>query len=89
MMLPVTVRDPEILVLPVVPETAKRAEEVAVAPRTKSSVILVGARAPEFLCQKPEMLPEEMMLPDTVRLPVLLSLSKRLPDWEAVMTSPI
>ena len=40
-----------------VPVSLIRAEAVAVAPTKMSSVILVGERAPLFLCQKPEVEP--------------------------------
>ena len=64
-----------MVALPVVPEMANRAEEVAVPPINRSSVILVGEMAPAFLCQTLEMVdqspPEDLisMAPELSRRP--------------------
>src|SRR5579872_3171988 len=58
----VKVSVPVVVELPVLPKIWNLAEEVDVPPMAKSSAILNGDKTPRFLCQKPETLPEEIIL---------------------------
>ena len=53
---------PAVVALPVLPKTWNFAEEVALPPMDKSSVILAGATTPLFLCQKPLMVAPELAM---------------------------
>ena len=57
---------------PVVPLMRARAEAVEVPPIKRSSVILAGVRAPEFLCQRPTMPDWAQVLPLTQIVPLKL-----------------
>ena len=52
---PEKARLPAVVAVPVSPKTWKRAEEVAVPPTNRSSVMFVGANATLFICQYPEV----------------------------------